>query len=406
MPRMRYFVFIAFIVTALTGCSGWYTNWIDSSPKDLAKKIDHDFDGNVIIIGAGAAGLAAANLLKRNNVEFLILEATDHYGGRIQKNENFADFPIDIGAEWIHQKKDILTRLIDEDRQLEKPVELIRYNPSDIYSWDGKTYEKVSRIISCFAQWSYPEYKFKSTTWYDYIDWNFAQNVSDKIIFNSPVIKIDHTDDKVIVTTGSGQHYSADKVITTVSIGVLRSQQLSFEPALSAEKVEVFSAVEFLPGFKLFMKFSEKFYPDVISVDSDIGEYTYYDVAYNKDVQDNVFGLLSTGSSAIKFYELDSDETIVAAVLSELDTIFDGRASESYSGEYLLKDWGQAQFTLGTWSSDFENVDREEILYQPLQQKVYFAGETFDKYGQSSTVHGAIISGYTAVHELLRGHSN
>ena len=60
-----------------------------------------NFDGKVIIVGAGAAGLAAAKKLEEAGIRYQILEATDHYGGRIQKNEDFADFPIDLGAEWI-----------------------------------------------------------------------------------------------------------------------------------------------------------------------------------------------------------------------------------------------------------------------------------------------------------------
>ena len=67
-----------------------------------------DFEGNVIIVGAGAAGLAAAKKLGEEGVSYQILEATEKWGGRIQKNVDFADFPIDLGAEWIHEDKSIL----------------------------------------------------------------------------------------------------------------------------------------------------------------------------------------------------------------------------------------------------------------------------------------------------------
>ena len=63
---------------------------------------------DVIIIGAGASGLAAAKKLEEDSVTYQILEATNKLGGRIQKNDTFADFPIDIGAEWIHENKSIL----------------------------------------------------------------------------------------------------------------------------------------------------------------------------------------------------------------------------------------------------------------------------------------------------------
>ena len=42
-------------------------------------------EGQIIIVGAGASGLAAAKKLEKNGIEYLILEASDHYGWRIQK---------------------------------------------------------------------------------------------------------------------------------------------------------------------------------------------------------------------------------------------------------------------------------------------------------------------------------
>ncbi|CAK1585442.1 unnamed protein product [Parnassius mnemosyne] len=57
---------------------------------------------NVIIIGSGMAGLAAANYLIKNGTEdFIILEARKRIGGRIisipMKNHN-----VELGANWIH----------------------------------------------------------------------------------------------------------------------------------------------------------------------------------------------------------------------------------------------------------------------------------------------------------------
>ena len=62
--------------------------------------LSQDFD--VIILGAGAAGLTAGYDLHYSGVSYTILEASDRLGGRLQKLEGFASFPIDIGGEWIH----------------------------------------------------------------------------------------------------------------------------------------------------------------------------------------------------------------------------------------------------------------------------------------------------------------
>lgn len=60
--------------------------------------------GNVIIIGAGAAGLYAAKVLKEAGVNVIILEATNQHGGRVRPLEGFGDFNVEAGAEFVHGK--------------------------------------------------------------------------------------------------------------------------------------------------------------------------------------------------------------------------------------------------------------------------------------------------------------
>ena len=149
------------IVVALSACSNWANNWMDDAPEVLVKEVPHKFKGKVIVIGAGVAGLAAAKLLQLNEVEFVVLEATDHFGGRVQKNDSFADFPIDTGAEWIHHDKHILTRLTGESHI---PIELIRYAPTEVYEWSNGIYAKMSAAMLKALHWSVVEYKFKRST--------------------------------------------------------------------------------------------------------------------------------------------------------------------------------------------------------------------------------------------------
>jgi monoamine oxidase len=60
-------------------------------------------DADVIIVGAGAAGLAAARQLSSSGQKVLILEARDRIGGRIHTlhDPKFA-LPIELGAEFVH----------------------------------------------------------------------------------------------------------------------------------------------------------------------------------------------------------------------------------------------------------------------------------------------------------------
>ena len=61
-----------------------------------------DFKGKVIVIGAGCSGMTAGYVLDKMGIEYEILEASGTYGGRIKHTTDFTDFPIDLGAEWIH----------------------------------------------------------------------------------------------------------------------------------------------------------------------------------------------------------------------------------------------------------------------------------------------------------------
>lgn len=69
------------------------------SVKDANKK-----KYRVVIIGAGAAGLSAANSLVKNGIEdFIILEARNRIGGRILSIDiGAASLKIELGANWIH----------------------------------------------------------------------------------------------------------------------------------------------------------------------------------------------------------------------------------------------------------------------------------------------------------------
>jgi monoamine oxidase len=60
-------------------------------------------DADVIVLGAGAAGLAAAAALRAGGARVLLLEARDRIGGRIlTARDERLPIPIELGAEFIH----------------------------------------------------------------------------------------------------------------------------------------------------------------------------------------------------------------------------------------------------------------------------------------------------------------
>jgi polyamine oxidase len=58
--------------------------------------------GRVLIVGAGAAGLAAARDLTDLGHEVLVVEARDRLGGRVDTRRLGGAAPVDLGASWIH----------------------------------------------------------------------------------------------------------------------------------------------------------------------------------------------------------------------------------------------------------------------------------------------------------------
>ncbi|HET9224684.1 MAG TPA: FAD-dependent oxidoreductase, partial [Roseiflexaceae bacterium] len=60
-------------------------------------------EADVLIVGAGMAGLAAARELDRAGLTVRVLEARDRVGGRVwTQRDGASPIPIELGAEFIH----------------------------------------------------------------------------------------------------------------------------------------------------------------------------------------------------------------------------------------------------------------------------------------------------------------
>ncbi len=56
---------------------------------------------DLVVIGAGPAGIAAARLALRRGLTVRIIEARSRIGGRVE-TRHFAGHPVDLGAHWLH----------------------------------------------------------------------------------------------------------------------------------------------------------------------------------------------------------------------------------------------------------------------------------------------------------------
>ncbi len=378
---------LPFLSSLLTACNAQSLFGSDFQPT---------FKGKVLIIGAGAAGITAGYILQKHNIDFQILEANTDFGGRVKRLEGFADFPIDLGGEWIHTDPAVLANLI-ADPSVEANIDIINYRPKTISIWRNNKLRRMN-----FASHFYREYKFKRTTWYGFFEQFMVPSIADKMAFEKVVTNIDYGGDQVRVATEAGETYEADRVLVTVPIKILQEEMIKFEPAWPLEKREALNTIDMPAGLKVFLSFSERFYPDILMENLSSGtEKTFYDAAFGKDTNDAVLGLFTVGEPARRYTDLGSDELIVKEVLNELDTMFDGKASR-FLQETVVQNWSAEPYIQGSYSHYGSNFDSTmQILLEPLGNKVYFAGEALNEGGDTSTVHGAAESAYRVLERLL-----
>src|SRR3569833_4651653 len=71
-----------------------------ASPACAAKPPGEDAD--VVVSGAGAAGIAAARRLMAEKLRVIVFEGADRIGGRCATDTTTFGMPFDLGAHWIH----------------------------------------------------------------------------------------------------------------------------------------------------------------------------------------------------------------------------------------------------------------------------------------------------------------
>lgn len=408
---------------------------------------DVKYNGRIIIIGAGAAGLYAGYILKSRGIDFMILEASDQYGGRLAKRDDFADFPIDLGAQWLHGRNNILGSLIAETKtktSLDESenffwfknavTDSVPSNVEDILSPDaeaadisyldfaqqkglGEDYRCIiEQIAGDFGadatdlsiKWTDTEeeewvsgdddFKFEKT-FYDLLNDHIVPTVAANIELNTVVSSIDYSSERITVTDQDGNSFDAGKVIITTPVTVLQDGDINFTPALPASKVAAFNRIGMGPGMKVFLKFSEKFYKENLAGGKVCAAYA--DDSVGKTGKDNVLLAFIMGQQAATLSALGSDLAITNAILEELDTIYDGQATASFISSHV-EDWTTNPYVRGAYSYSKVGIgDARTVAAEALNDRLFFAGEAMNTSGHHASVHGAVETGYRAVMQIL-----
>jgi monoamine oxidase len=348
---------------------------------------------DAVVVGAGAAGLTAAyDLFYEQGVRVKIVEASNRIGGRLKKApSSFANFPIDLGGEWIHVHPRVLNE-ITWDNPYRGTTYL--YKPTQYVEWNGKGWTREALTAT--------DYRFKNGTWFDFFnDYIAADLLENNVIeFNCQVGRVDYTSSPATVTCTNGKTFQAKHVVVTVPIPVLKKGSIVFNPPLPAATQTAINDSRYYQGLKVFFRFTTRFYRDAFAVANDFknmnhdtGDRYFWDEARLQPTTQNVLGFFCVGTLADRYMGL-TDQQIIDKLLAELDVMFAGRAKRSFLSA-VVQNWSAEPFAGGAYSN-FKNYGHLERLRIPVgsSSQIIFAGEgvPYRDY-EHGFAHGAAFSG-------------
>ncbi len=152
---------------------------------------------------------------------------------------------------------------------------------------------------------------------------------------------------------------------------------------------------------KVFLKFTDSFFDENIIGGGICAAYAAERIG--KTGNDNILLAFIMGEQAEYLNSLGSESAITTALLSELDTIYNGQATNSFVSSHV-ENWTTHPFIRGAYSySPVGMGNARTIAAQPIDNKLFFAGEAMNTNGHHQTVFGAVETGYREAYNILNG---
>ena len=352
----------------------------------------------VAIIGAGSAGLTAAYHLRKSGHDVQVFEASTRWGGRMKRLSGFASVPLDHGAEWIHTEPEVFGQILGEGRDA-MGVEIIIYNPETHFFWHENRLRSLNLL-----RYFYEEVKFLDTTWYGFFERFVVPSISGRINLGAVVSGIESSGAGLALRFQGGRRFDADKVLVAAPLSILQDGRIALSDDLFADQLSELANVTFGEGYKIFFRFRDRFYPDLLSFGprSNVLEDTwdqklFYDAALGKGIDDNILGLFNVSEGALPRVRL-TDAAMIEAALDELTAVYGGEVRAGFIGA-KVQNWSGEPHIRGSYSmTNNSDMYLDEIL-APIDGRLFFAGEMLGDEAQS-TVHGAAFSGIRAVTQM------
>ncbi|KAK9453869.1 flavin-containing amine oxidoreductase-domain containing protein [Dipodascopsis uninucleata] len=244
--------------------------------------------------------------------------------------------------------------------------------------------------------------------------------------FKSVVQKIKYDPSKgadrksLSIVLESGETITADRIVCTVPLGVLKSGAIEFDPPLPEKKQKSINDLGFGTLNKVILVYDSCFWDidsDIIGVarsadagpnvmsqenyESTRGRFCMFWNATKVAGQNCLIGLM-TGNAAYAT-SVQSDESLVQEATYVLSRIYPGiripRPIES-----IVTRWHCDPFSLGSYSyvgPDATGLDYEILSEPAYDEHLFFAGEATSRT-HPATVHGAYLSGLRAAEEVFR----
>ena len=314
----------------------------------------------VIIIGAGLAGLTLAYRLKQQGIEALILEGRDRLGGRIHTlNRN--GVTLELGATWFADKHRNLNALIEELGLDKIPQEYGKY----------AIYEMADQPPVLYPLPEQPEitYRLKEGSM-ALINALAAQLNEGQIQLEEKVHALDFSGEKVSITCEE-KAYEAAVVVNTLPPNLLAST-VHFNPTLPqdlkslSEETHTWMGESIKAGF--FAKQAFWLEKEIGTLYSQKGPFTeMYD-------HSNSHGHAMKGFLNDRLSLLSKDGRR-EAVLAQLSPLFGGK--QMSETELVEKVWSEDELTYSPYNTDvFPHQNNGAMLFrQPFfDNRFYMAG--------------------------------
>lgn len=410
---------------------------------------------DVVIVGAGAAGIAAAQVLINGGRRVQVLEAAPRIGGRCYTDAATLGFAFDAGAAWLHNAdKNPLTglaRLHRFETLLHDPRETLFASARrpDANAAYERAYDALSVALSEAAEEEQdvaasavplPDVDDAAKPWLwtaaaqigpldmgvDFAqmsvkDWYERDDVEPNrlvrqglgtlvgrlglglpIAVNTPVRSVSSKGREVVIGTDRGG-VRAKAAIVTVSVGVLAAEAIRFEPALSSELVGGLSGMQMGLLSKVALAFNPGSpalnYPDgSVLVPQLHGERGYYFLVkpFGAPVVICLFG----GSLAWEL-SAQSEATAIAFARDRLGALLGAQAGRGLRGA-MATSWGANPLTRGAYAAARPGAWlARNKLRAPIGGRVFLAGEALGEKA-AQTVHGAYQSGQAVARRVLQ----